>query len=289
MLYKTLISILILSALGCQSPEPSAEESVPENPISEGKLFIIGGGSRPPAMISTLIDISGIRDSGYGIILPMSSIEPDSSVYYANLQFQDQGIMNVSGMHFTGREDMTASRVDSVQKASLIYISGGDQNRFMEVVRDTPLERAIHEAYANGAIIAGTSAGAAVMSARMITGNEKKHPDYTNTFQHIQPNNIEISKGLGLLDGVIIDQHFVKRSRYNRLISAILEYPDDLGIGIDESTAILVDGDSARVIGESQVILFKNQGATEIQGELLGSRDIELDVLLPGDSFLLKK
>ncbi len=291
MLRNSCLALVIsLVFLACTNPEEekNAEITQPEVPENAGTLFIIGGGSRPPALVSELIELAGIRDQGYGIILPMSSEEPDSSIYYARLQFEDAGLTNVRGMHFSEPADYTAPRIDSVLNASLIYISGGDQNRFMKAVSETALDAAIRNAYQRGAVIAGTSAGAAVMSEKMITGNEKKHPEYSATFRHIQPENIEIGAGLGLVSGVIIDQHFVRRSRYNRLISAVLEYPEHLGIGIDESTAIIVQGDSARVTGESQVILFRNRDATEIQGELLGSRDILLEILLPGDTFKLK-
>lgn len=276
--------------IACSEPAPVEEASgETAEPSPRGSLFIIGGGSRPAAMITELTELAGLQQSGYGVILPMSSEEPDSSVYYASLQFSEQGLTNIIGMNFREAEDYSAARIDSVRNASMIYISGGDQNRFMEAVRETALATAIRDAYYQGAVVAGTSAGAAVMSLKMITGNERKHPDYSTTFQHIQPNNIEIAEGLGLIKGAIIDQHFVRRSRYNRLISAALEYPEELGIGIDESTAIIVQGDSARVTGESQVILFKNQASTEVQGELLGSRDIQMEILLPGDTFTINR
>jgi cyanophycinase len=290
MRFIILAGITLCFLAGCSAETEEKNEETPgliaeNSPTPKGSLFIIGGGSRPENMIAELIDMSGIRQEGYGVILPMSSEEPDSSVYYARMQFSDLGLTNVVGMDFAQGELPDQVRVDSVRNASMIYISGGDQNRFMKIVRGTELEDAIHDAYGSGAVIAGTSAGAAVMSLRMITGDEQKHPDYNATFRHIQPENIVIDQGLGLVTGVIVDQHFVKRSRYNRLISAVLEHPDMLGIGIDESTAVVVRGDSARVIGESQVILLRNKGETVVQGELLGSRNIHLEVLLPGDHF----
>lgn len=255
----------------------------------DGKLFIIGGGKRPQPMIERLVEEAGIKSSGYGIILPMSSSEQDSSVWYAKIQFTDLGLTNIVGMNFNKGDLPTKSQLDSIKNAPLIYISGGDQNKFMDIVAGTDIKEAIYEAYQNGSVIAGTSAGAAVMSKKMITGNELKHPDYSSTFRNIEADNIEIAEGLGLVDGVIIDQHFVKRSRYNRLLSAAIEYPDHLGIGIDESTAILVYKNTAEVVGESQVVLFKNpaQSMKKEQG-LLGAKDLQLSILLPGEKFKLK-
>lgn len=256
---------------------------------SKGKLVIIGGGSRPSAMVDRIIQESGIDQSGYGIILPMSSVEPDSAVYYARKQFVEKGLKNVFGLDFVKDEILTKSKVDSIRNAQMVYISGGDQNRFMDIVAGTDIERAIHDSYAKGNLIAGTSAGAAVMSKMMITGSELKHPEYTSTFRNIDADNIEIKTGLGMLTNVIIDQHFVKRSRYNRLISAVIEHPDMLGIGIDESTAILVSGTNAEIIGDSQVIVLRNtKGSKNIHDDKLGAHDMQLNIYLPGASFTLK-
>ena len=254
----------------------------------KGKLFIIGGGSRPSAMVDRIIKETGIDKAGYGIILPMSSVAPDSAVYFAKKQFVEKGINTIYGLNFVKNEKLTKSKIDSIKNAKLIYISGGDQNKFMEIVAGTDIEKAIHESYKNGNLIAGTSAGAAVMSKQMISGKELKHTKYAATFKNIEADNIEIKTGLGMLTNVIIDQHFVKRSRYNRLISAVIEHPDMLGIGIDESTAILVIGDSAEVVGDAQVIVLKNGNKSKnVHEEKLGAHNLQLNIYLPGETFKL--
>lgn len=269
----SLFSLLILPSFGGK-PQP------------KGKLFIIGGGSRSDAMVDRIIKEAGLRDGGYAVILPMSSEEPDSAVYYTREDFLGRGMTRIYGLHFLKDEKPSQQKLDSIRNAKLVYISGGDQVRFMEVVRGTEIEKAIHEAYMKGSVIGGTSAGAAVMSMIMITGNELKHPDYSETFKNIEEANIETKKGLGLLETVIIDQHFVKRSRYNRLISAIIEFPTMQGIGIDESTAILVNGKDAEVVGESQVIIFENAKHSKVvRNGKLGAKGIQVTVLLSGDKF----
>ena len=146
--------------------------------------------------------------------------------------------------------------------------------------------KAKHDADAHGAMVAGTSAGAAVMSLVMITGNELKHPDYASTFRNIEADNIETKTGLGMLRTAIIDQHFVKRSRHNRLISAVIEYPEMLCIGIDESTAILVRNNKAEVIGESQVLVYSNpMKSKKVKDGKLGAQGLQLDIYLPGNTF----
>lgn len=255
----------------------------------KGKLFIIGGGSRPTSMVTRIIDEAGLRLDGYGILLPMSSSEPDSAVFYAREQFTRLGLNNIYGLHFQRGEAPSAVKLDSIRNARLIYISGGDQNRFMEVVRGTEIERAIIEAYQRGSVVGGTSAGAAVMSQVMITGNELKHPEYSSTFANIEAENIETKPGLGLIRDAIIDQHFVRRSRYNRLISAVIEYPALKGIGIDESTAILVYGNQAEVVGESQVIVLENRKRSKrVQNGKLGATDLRMSVFLPGEKFSVR-
>lgn len=255
-----------------------------------GKLFIIGGGSRGPALVDRMISEAGLDATGYAIILPMASSVPDSAIFYAKKQFTEKGIESVVGMHFTVDDSLQQATLDSLTNASMIYISGGDQRRFMKVVNETAIETAIRNAFMQGAMIAGTSAGAAVMSQMMITGDEMKHPEYQSTFSSLEYENIIIAEGLGLLDNdIIIDQHFVERSRYNRLLTAIIEFPEKIGIGISESTAILVSGDSAEVVGQSQVIKFSNpQGNQKIANGLLGAENLNLSVYLPGDKFKLK-
>ena len=254
----------------------------------KGKLIIIGGGSRPDAMVERIISESKLREGGYAIIFGMSSEDPDSAVYYASQQFLNKGLKNIYGLNFVKDEKFLPSKIDSIKNARLIYISGGDQNRFMNVVLGTDIEKAIQQAYQNGTIVSGTSAGAAVMSKVMITGNELKHPEYSSTFRNIEAENIETKQGLGLIQGAIIDQHFIRRSRHNRLISAIIEFPDMMGIGIDEATAIVVSGKSIEVIGDSQVVVIENPKRSKIVREgKLGAIGLQLRVLLPGDTFKL--
>lgn len=254
-----------------------------------GKLYIIGGGLRTEAMLNEIADLAGIRNEGYIFILPMSGAYPDSSIIWAKEDFRTIGIKNITGFNFIKGDAFPQEKIDSLRNAKLIYITGGDQSRFMNVVLNTPVYDAIHEAYNKGAVISGTSAGAAVMSRKMITGIQKKHPDSEAGFVTIESENIEIIEGLGLLSDVIIDQHFIKRQRLNRLTEASIENPGLLCVGIDESTAIIVDGDIATVTGNSQVVVLKNPGSGKIiQKGLLGVTGLSMSIYLPGQSFKLR-
>jgi cyanophycinase len=157
-------------------------------------------------------------------------------------------------------------------------------------IKGTDFKKIINDAYESGATIAGTSAGAALMSEKMLTGNQIKIKKYSSAIPVIWKDNVEISEGLGFLDSVIIDQHFIVRSRTNRLLSAVLDNPPIDGIGIDESTAIIVKGDSATVAGESQVLVYKSPAVITKRGEnLLGSRSLQLSIFLPGDKFKIRR
>ena len=255
---------------------------------SSGTLIIIGGGSRPEVVIERIVKEAGLRDGGYGVVLPMSSAS-DSSVYFAVAPFEKAGVRNLRGMNFRKGEPQPQARLDSVRNARLIYITGGDQERFMGVVRGTPLEQTLREAYRHGAVIAGTSAGAAVMSEKMTTGNQLRDTTYTSTFKVIESENLEIKPGLGLITGVLIDQHFLIRSRHNRLLTGVIDYPDHKGIGIDESTAIVVKGTEAEVIGLSQVMVITNPSKSRVvQGRKLGASGLMLSIHLPGDRFSIR-
>lgn len=258
------------------------------NETINGTLYIIGGGNRTDEMMNELVDLSGVRENGYIYVLPMASSDPDSAIIWAREDFLAAGVSKVPGYNFRLGETPPKQQLDSLRNASLIYISGGDQSRFMSVVLNTPLMDAIHEAYKNGSVIAGTSAGAAVMSKKMITGNQKKHPEPDAGFVTIEADNIEITEGLGLLKDVIIDQHFIKRQRLNRLIAASIENPEELCIGIDESTAIIVKRKNIRVTGAGQVILIRNRSAAmTVKNGMLGTNKLQISVYLPGQSFNL--
>jgi cyanophycinase len=257
--------------------------------VAKGKLFIIGGGKRPASMVQEMIRLSGTDTSGYIIVLPMASSEPDTSGWYGSKQFREQGIEDVVVMNIGDAAMCPGACLDSIRRASLIYITGGDQSRFMDIVINTPVHEAIRKAYHEGAVIAGTSAGAAVMSEKMITGNEFRHPEYTGDFRTIEAENMEIKEGLGLIGTAIIDQHFIRRMRMNRLITVALEHPGYECFGIDESTALILEGDLLRVFGESQVVRILSRGkAASNEKGLLGGRGLEMDILLPGDTIMYR-
>lgn len=272
----TLFAFLCLSTMQAQSPK--------------GKLFIIGGGDRSDELMTQLLNLSELKKNDYIVVLPMSSGEPVESFTYFKSQLQKLTPNPIIMMNYD--KTMVNNKVlnDSLQNAKLIFISGGDQTRFMNVVINTPVYTSIHKAYQNGSTIAGTSAGAAVMCEHMITGNQKLETKYTETFNNIRHNNLETTVGLGLVKNIIIDQHFLKRSRYNRLLSALVEFPDHTGIGIDESTALIVRNKEIEIAGESEVIVVKNPKAIikSKKENLVSIKSLEMAIYTEGQKFKIK-
>lgn len=265
-------------------PEESAEPSV-FKPKGKGELFIIGGGKRSISLMEDMIRIAEISEDDYILVLSQSSSEPDTSFHYVNLQFAEVTNARVIHVDSVRVQEMD---VDSIEGARLIYITGGDQNRFLKAV-PTRAINAIKRAYKNGATIAGTSAGAALMSAVMITGDQKLEEEYRSTYPWLNFDNGIYKKGIGLLDSIIIDQHFVARSRYNRVISAMADKNLPLGAGIDESTALVVGPDFCQVMGEGQVLIFERPKEYSNHKNRIGFKNLKMHSFLPGDTINLNE
>ena len=252
-----------------------------------GKLFIIGGGEKSKELMRDLITTSSMRKNDFIAILPMSSVEPDSSFFYISEDFKMVTDLPVLNFNFEEGKQADPKKLDSLRSARIIFITGGDQVRFMKVVLNTPIYDAIHEAFNKGSTIAGTSAGAAVMSRNMITGNSLTgDTSYHETFSKLQKGNLEIKEGLGFLDSVIVDQHFIVRSRYNRLLTAMAEFPNYTCIGIDESTAIVVSAQRVKKTRKGQVILFRRPANIKYTSTgLIKFSDLQFSVYTSGDEF----
>jgi cyanophycinase len=255
----------------------------------KGSLFIIGGGNRSDSLMAKMVQTAdlGVRD--YVVVLPMASEQPEAGFALIKEQIAKHSSAAILNFDFRSENAVNQKWIDSLSGAKLIYILGGDQNRFMKAVLNTGIYRAIHQAYLQGATVAGTSAGAAVMSRYMITGRQLQDTAYRETFDKLWANNIEFAEGLALTD-IIIDQHFIKRARYSRLISAIAAKPDHICLGIDEGTAIIVKGKKAVVAGESQVIKIASPNGVQIvKSKLLRVPDLNMGVYTAGDMISLNR
>ncbi|MBW4683529.1 MAG: cyanophycinase [Komarekiella atlantica HA4396-MV6] len=201
--------------------------------------------------------------------------------------FERLGAENVRIIDTETREDATSSTaLEAIQKATGVFFTGGDQARITSILKDTEIDTAIHKRFSEGIVVAGTSAGAAVMPDKMIVEGDSQ----TNPRIEV----VEMGPGLGFLPGVVIDQHFSQRGRLGRLISALLQEPAVLGFGIDENTAMVVTDNQIEVIGEGVVTIVDESEATYNNlGEILKDEPLaifgsKLHILPHGYKFDLK-
>lgn len=169
--------------------------------------------------------------------------------------FERLGAEQVRILDTESREDASSSTaLEAIANATGVFFTGGDQARITSILKDTEIDAAIHKRFAEGVVIAGTSAGAAVMPDKMIVeGDSQTHP---------RLETVEMGPGLGFLPGVVIDQHFLQRGRLGRLVTALIKEPAVLGFGIDENTAMVVTDDQIEVIGEGSVTIVDESEAT---------------------------
>jgi cyanophycinase len=241
---------------------------------ARGPLIVVGGGGTPPAILSKALAVAGGRDARVAV-LPQASELPDTGTGSAKM-WLDAGAKEARPVVFADR----STARDIIGQATLIWIPGGDQNRFMKAIADTGLDDLIRERHKAGVAVGGTSAGAAVLSEAMITGAADLKSVTTGTTQ--------LARGLGLWPEVIVDQHFLKRQRGNRLMSAVLDRPTLVGVGIDEQTAVIVQGATFEVVGASAVVVVDARHATRapsVHGRPVAATDIRLSVLRDGMTY----
>jgi cyanophycinase len=226
----------------------------------------MGGGPWHDEVQKRFVELAG-GAGGTVLVLPMASSSADSGKSSV-AGWQEYGI-NARALVVNREEAMRADTAALFKGVTGIWFGGGDQSRLTAAIANTPVEAAIRNRYQRaGTVVGGTSAGAAVMSRIMITGDERRYggsrppSDSSQAFITIDRNNVVTSDGFGYIDNAIIDQHFVRRRRHNRLVSLILENPRLVGAGIDESTAIEVRPDGTwKVLGESVVVIYDGRGA----------------------------
>ncbi|HQQ76746.1 MAG TPA: cyanophycinase [Thermoanaerobaculia bacterium] len=275
-----LLASLFASPACTQAPAPAAAPPAART----GNLVLIGGGDKPDDAMRKFVELAGGPDAPI-VAIPTASSEEDAADYYERLFREKYGCTKTVSLRIKTRED--AARADYAElagKARGVFFGGGDQVRITKALLDTPVGKAIAEAYARGAVVGGTSAGTACQSKLMITGE--------GDFTSIRAKSVEVLEGLGFFPGVVVDQHFVKRQRENRLFSVILEHPELLGVGVDETAAIWVRPDRTfQVMGKSSVMVFDAAGAAVARQpdaagkDLLGVHGLKVHVLLPGEVF----
>ncbi|MEA5568065.1 cyanophycinase [Anabaena sp. UHCC 0399] len=224
---------------------------------SKRQLVIIGGAEDKDG--DSLILREFVRRAGgikaYIVIITAATELPrDVGENYIRV-FERLGAENVRIIDTETREDASSSTaLEAIANATGIFFTGGDQSRIISILKDTEIDAAIHKRFSEGAVVAGTSAGAAVMPEKMIVeGDGETNP---------RLETVEMGVGLAFLPGVVIDQHFSERGRLGRLITALMQEPATLGFGIDENTAMVVTDNQIEIIGEGAVTIVDDSETT---------------------------
>lgn len=224
-----------------------------------GALVLVGGGGLPASVERAFIDLAGGPKARI-VVIPTASASADRPEEHAGFlqRWQKHPVAGVTLLHTRRRVEADDDAfVRPLREASAVWISGGDQSRLSAAYRGTAVERELKRLLARGGVVGGTSAGAAIASETMITGGR---------------DVAELGKGLGLLPGVVVDQHFLKRDRVDRLLGVLGRHPDLVGLGIDEATAVVVRHGSVEVVGDSYAVLLTPTAKTP-----------RVRVLKPGD------
>ncbi|MCE1189587.1 MAG: cyanophycinase [Ignavibacteria bacterium] len=258
---------------------------------SKGHLIIIGGGAIPASITAKFISLAGGAANKIAII-PLASAEPEKGAEAFAVKLRAAGCNNIVVVIANRGEIDSDSLMAKLNGVTGVFFTGGDQTKLTRALSGTRFLERVKAIYNSGGVIGGTSAGAAIMSKTMITGEELIDKDSTNAYSSIKKGNICVAEGFGFLDQCIIDQHFIKRRRANRLFSVILDNPEKLGIGIDESTAIWVKPtDEIEVIGNSSVLVIDAAHVTNTKintNSIYSAQNIITHILCEGDTYQLK-
>ena len=234
-------------ALELKSDDDSSMDAIG---TESGQLIIIGGGEDKEGECKILREFvrrAGGRSARIAVMTVATSIPGELGLEYRDL-FEKLGADIVDIVDTERREDASYSRnLEIIENATGVFFTGGDQARITEILKDSEIDDLLHQKFDRGLIISGTSAGAAMMPDMMIVEGEGETNPRLDT--------VVLEPGMGFLPQVVIDQHFSQRGRLGRFVSALIQQPGILGFGIDENTAIVVNGDEIEVIGEGAVTI----------------------------------
>ncbi|MCE9556269.1 MAG: cyanophycinase [Planctomycetes bacterium] len=242
---KVLISVVLTGFCAtflthrAAAAEPNAVGLSAQAVANKGTLFILGGGKAPDPVYQEFVRLSGGRKARIVLITSAYAYRDEEHVQRRFGGWRSMGADSLVFLDAKSREEADSAKfVIPLTKATAVWIAGGSQSRLMSLCSGTKTEQAVRDVLNRGGVVGGTSAGAAAMSQLMIRYG------YTSAV---------LGQGIGLLSGAVVDQHFSQRGRYGRLLGVLDEHPGLLGIGIDERTAAIVQGNTLRVLGESQV------------------------------------
>ncbi|HYG28185.1 MAG TPA: cyanophycinase, partial [Caulobacteraceae bacterium] len=227
-------------------------------------------------------------DGGPMVLATVASHEPEGYLEVYEKAFRDLGLDEVRELYVNERsETLDPEKLAMFDGAAGVFFTGGDQLRISSQIGDTPIESRVRAVLDRGGVVAGTSAGASMMSETMLVRGSSE--------QSYRIGDLHMAPGLGLVRDMIIDQHFAERGRIGRLLGAVAHNPRVLGIGIDEDTAVIMEKGQMTVMGAGAVYVVDGAEVThsnvaEADSEqALSMHDVRLHVLSAGDRFELRR
>jgi cyanophycinase len=251
-----------------------------------GTLIIIGGHEErePSSERAILKEVAARVGGGKLVLATVASHHPEGYFEEYQKAFRDLDVGELVELYVEDRSEAgDHEKLRVLDDAAGVFFSGGDQLRITSQIGDSAIEDKVRRLYERGGVIAGTSAGASVMSETMLVKG-------TSQETH-RIGDLHMAPGLGLIRDVIIDQHFAERGRFGRLIGAVAHNPRVLGIGVDENTAAVVEGGSLTVLGSGAVYIVDGSRVTysnlaEAKSEVtLSMHNMTVHVLAEGDCF----
>jgi cyanophycinase len=259
------------------------------NKKPKGKLIIIGGHENrdgDPKILQEVAKEATRKKGGLIIVTVATQLPEEISQEYTEI-FKKLGVKKIDVLDIREREQAKEPEyIQRLDEAAVVFFSGGDQLRLTSQIGDSLVFQRMREMFEKGYTLVGTSAGAAAMSETMLIGGPSDKSSEIST--------LSMAPGLGLIKDIVFDTHFAERGRMGRLLGVVAQNPRNLGIGIDEDTAIVVEGEEQfRVIGSGGVyvvdgadVSYSSLSEKHSQG-IISIYDVKLHVLREGDRFNL--
>lgn len=257
----------------------------------KGTLIIIGGHEDKKGDRDILKEVArrAKQDSGRIVIITVATQDPKGLAKDYEKVFGELGVKKVDVLDIRTRDEAhEPANIEKILGTRVVFFTGGDQLRITSQIGDSDVFKCLRELYHDGGTIVGTSAGAAAMPETMLIGGAS---DASN-----RVSALSMAPGLGFVHNVVVDSHFAERGRMGRLLGAVVQNPRNLGIGIDEDTAIVlerddcfwVEGSGAVYIVDGQDISYSSLSEENPEG-VVSIDDVKLHVLGQGDQFDLHK
>jgi cyanophycinase len=279
-----IVALLSLPALPALPAFPAlpALPALSADPIvkgpERGALVIVGGGRVGPEILTRFFDLAGGRDAPLVVIPTASGADSFPDDWSGLKMFKDFGVTNITVLHTKDRTVADSEAfVRPITTARAIWFVGGRQWRLVDSYLHTRTQREVERVLERGGVVGGTSAGASILSSYMVRGAHE------NNYIMMAPGYEE---GFGLIKGVAIDQHMLTRNRQDDLEEVIARHPELLGIGLDESTAIIVRGQQFEVTGASKVAIHDGR---VVPGEREQRNGKKYFFMAPGERYDLTK